>query len=51
MTFCTDQSKRVSELPAELRSKTEGRSPIVRLPKGIKSVKGLMFLSLFPRAQ
>ena len=34
------------------RIQTEGRS-IVRLPKGIKSVKGLIFLSyiLFPRAQ
>lgn len=53
MTFCTDQSSRLSELPSVLRSKRKKRSAVVRLPKGINSITGLIFLSsiLFPRAQ
>lgn len=34
-----------SELPEVLKSNMEGRSTVVRLPKGIKFVKGLLFLS------
>lgn len=51
--LCADQSKRDSELPALLCSKTEGRSTVVRFPEDIQSVKGLIFLSsvLFPKAQ
>lgn len=45
MTFYIDQRKSVSDSPVVLRSKTEGRSVLIRLPRGMKFVKGLIFLS------